>query len=172
MNKIKTISAVMKFVLNVSIWLAPLSVVIYWVFFEFFIDLGFSEFVLFYDKLTITPFSKFLAIIASMMPVAIFLSIAYKLNQLFDNYAKGVLFSASNVVIYKKLGLVLVLAALGNTVYGAMLSTIVSFQGSRFLTIDFGANEIIYILIGSLIYYISDVMLEGYKNSNELEQTV
>jgi len=162
----------MKLVLGISIWLVPLSVVVYWVFFEFFINLGFSEFVLFYDKLTITPLSKFLAILASMLPVAIFLSIAYRLNHLFDNYSKGILFSISNVTIYKKLGLSLIVAALGNTVYGALLSTIVSFQGSRFLTIDFGSNEIIYILIGALIYYISDVMLEGYKFSDELEQTV
>ncbi len=162
----------MRLISRTSTWLVPLVVILYWTFFEFFISKGFSQFVLFYDRLTITPYSKFLAILVSMIPVAIFLSITHKLDRLFDNYAKGILFSVQNVIIYKKLGFSLVLAAIGNTAYGALLSTVVSFQGKSFLTIDFGVNEIIYILIGFLIYFISGVMLEGYKISDELEQTV
>lgn len=173
MSSVNRICGTLKVILSVARWALPFFVVMYWSFFEFFVDLGFSRYTLFYQKLTITPLSKSLALAASILPVSIFIFVINTLLKLFENYGKGNIFVLENTYLYKRLGVSLIVLAFGNAVYSMMLSTAVSFQSERpFLQIDFSSNEFIYILIGALIYIISYVMMKGYKLENVLERTI
>lgn len=173
MDKVKQVSKSVKYLFKFLIWVVPICVIIYWSFVEVFIELGFSRYVLYYDRLMINSLTKCLAILVSVIPVSIFIFILSRLVKLFDNYENGIIFSEQNAIIYKQLGSSLVILAFIDAIYSALLSTAVSFQSRKaFLIIDFGINEAIYILSGVVIYLISLIMLEGYKINNELENTV
>ncbi len=173
MNAVKRISSILQYLLHFAMWFIPIFVLIYWTFFEVFVDFGFSRFVLFYDRLTITPLSKMLALFSSMIPVAIFCYIFRSLRKLFKNYEHGKIFVLENVYFYKKIGLALIVLAFGNAVYSALLSTAVSFQSEKtFLLIDFSSNELIYMLVGAFIYLVSYVMKKGHNLNNILERTI
>lgn len=173
MDKVKKVSKLMKIIFKSLVWAIPICVIVYWSFVEVFIELGFSRFVLYYDKLMINSLTKSLAILVAVIPVSVFIFILVRLVKLFDNYENGVIFAVQNAIIYKQLGVSLIILALVDAIYSSLLSTVVSFQSPKtFLIVDFGINEIIYILAGVVIYLISLIMLEGYEINNELENTV
>ncbi len=174
MNNIKRLSERMQVLFETLLILAPLAVIAYWTFFEFFDLIGFSYFFQ-QQPLTINFKSKVLAIVVMSIPTSIVMYGLFKLKKLFSNYAANQIFTQENVLIYRKLGISLFALVVADILMEPLLSLALSFQnpvGSRFITFGFGLTEIITLIIGFIVMMISFVMHKAYELELEVKHTI
>src|SRR5262245_38120104 len=118
MNKIQSLSSKMRLLFQILFFLAPLFMMLYWTFYEFFtsISINWFNFGLQNELLTINNTSKSFAILISFIPTGIIMFGLFKLQKLFSNYTKNIVFSEENVALYRQLGLTFFALVLGNIV--------------------------------------------------------
>ena len=174
MNNIKRLSERMQILFETLLILAPLAVIAYWTFFEFFSFIGLDYFFP-HQLLTINVKSKILAILVMSIPTGIVMYGLFKLKKLFTNYAANQIFTQDNVLIYRKLGIALFALVIADIVNTPLLSLALSFQnpvGSRFVSLGFGLTEIITLIIGFIVMTISYVMHRAFELEQEAKQCI
>lgn len=173
MDRVTKISTAFKQLLILLVWITPVFIAMYWVWFEQLAELGFSQFALYYQEINITPQTKFLAFLSSLMPSTILIIILLKAISVLKQFEQKEIFIIDNVVKFKCLGLCLVLYAFASVAYDFLLSVIFSYQTAKqFMTININLNQLVFLLFGTLIYVLSLAILEGFKIKKEYEKIV
>jgi hypothetical protein len=100
-----------------------------------------------------------------------FLGIIYLLSKVFHRYEIGEIFTINNAKYYYKIGIILFLdALLFQPISGALwvvAATISNPVGHRYIEIGIGMPNIMALLIGLLVIFISWVMIEGSRIHDE-----
>lgn len=118
---------------------------------------------------------KFSAFAASTVPLLIELFIYYSLIQLFRLYEQGKIFAQENVMILRRIGLVLVARQLLNPIYEAIMGLILTWHnppGHRFAAVTFDQTNFAMLLTALLVLLISWIMMEGCKLREEQQLTI
>lgn len=123
----------------------------------------------------ITTTTRILAFIASLIPAGIIMFGLHRLIALFKNYEQGEIFTLENSKTFKQLGYCLLFWIIGNVVYGAILSVILSSNGNqenRELTLTLTGPDFLPLILAAVIIVISQIMTEGQKIADENSQTI
>lgn len=123
------------------------------------------------DDIVWTSLSRLIANCAQLIAILPFLGIIYFLSKVFHRYEVGEIFILRNARCYYQIGKLLFFDALlaqplsgGLWVAAATLSNPV---GQRYIDISIGTPNIMAIVMGLLVIFISWVMIEGSKIQDE-----
>jgi hypothetical protein len=123
-----------------------------------------------------TPLLKLLGFCADLMGTLPFLISLFLLKKLFVHYRDGEIFTKSNAILYRKLGVLYLIDALFIKSLSQMLMilavTMTNPPGSRYLSISFGTPNLSSLFYGVLVIVISWVMLEASKLHDEHKFTI
>jgi len=178
MNKIKVVSFYVARLLNFIILALPVYIIFRWIFTDATFILPYeassihtpSEMINL-DQVAWTPLSRLIASCAQLIEIAPFLGILYFLSKVFHCYELGEIFTTNNARCYYQIGKLLFFDALlaqpisgGLWVAAATLSNPV---GHRYISISIGTPNVMALLMGLLVVFISWVMIEGSKIQDE-----
>lgn len=178
MDKIKSISGKFKIFFKILLFVIPLLNCAIWVFYDRLppeITITLLPHFLNLTHININPLTKFFAILASMLQVAVIIYALNQLIKLFSNYQKGEIFSLSNVICYRKLGYSFFACVITDKIVDALISIILTYQnaiGHRQIVFRLGSSDFVALTIGVLIILIAWIMNEGYKLDQEQALTV
>lgn len=119
--------------------------------------------------------AKVLGFLASLLPMAIDMLGLWVLAKLFKLYAEGKIFTIENVYCYRKLGYLLLAAAITGPIHQSLLSIVLTLHnppGQRMLSVSLSSSDFSRALMGGIVLLISWVMEEGRKLEDEQAFTV
>jgi hypothetical protein len=99
----------------------------------------------------------------------------YFLQRAFTNFAAGELFNAANSRDLKRFSGLLLIQACATPLYFALASLLLSLHhpaGEQFLSLSFGSNELKAIVVGLVLWVLSDLLVEGGRLQHENRQFV
>ncbi len=178
MNKIKVVSFHVARLLDFIMIALPVYMIFRWIFTDATFLLPYeapsintASGIINFDQITWTSTSRLIANCSQLIEFAPFLGIIYFLSQVFHRYEIGEIFTVKNAQCYYRIGILLFIDALlaqpisgGLWVLAATLSNPV---GQRYITISIGTPNIMAVLMGLLVVFISWVMIEGSKIQDE-----
>ena len=178
MNKIKVTSFYVARLLDFLMIALPVYIILRWIFIDAVLLFPYEASVIHthrgminMDQVAWTPLSRFIASCAQLVAIAPILGIVYYLSKVFHRYALGEIFTMNNAQYYYRIGILLFLDALlaqpisgGLWVAAATLSNPV---GQRYIDISIGTPNVMAVLMGLLVIFISWVMIEGSKIQDE-----
>lgn len=189
MQRIKTISTYMCFLLNILLITFPIYLILQW----FLVDLPLSKQLgidgfLFRPIITpegavhpsniwFTSQTRMIAILTSIVcNIPTWIGF-YLLRYVFKNYKDGHIFTLKNVKAYQKLGwLVFIDALLCKPLFGmgmVMVATLSNPPGHRYISIGIDLNlSLEHLCFGALFILISWIMKEAYTLKSEQEFTI
>jgi len=181
MQKIKENSKRIRMTLQGLFYLLPLMLIHYWLVLDTPYDIynliglitPINHISLLIEPVSIT--TRALAFVASLIPVGIIMLGLHLLIGLFKNYQRGSIFTLENSNTYKRLGYCLLFWVFGNVLYGALLSVILSSNGTqenRVLTLTLTGPDLLPLILASIIIVISQIMTEAQKIADEHNQTI
>lgn len=112
----------------------------------------------------------FLLFVVSLIPVSVATYGMFILSQLFRLYERGIVFSAENVKLYRRLGFVIigwVVAIFVHIPLSSIIETMNNAPGERNITLGFEIVDSFTILVGMVVIVISWVMDEGRQLEDE-----
>lgn len=174
MQKIKQLSSMFHSLFACLMVLLPSIVLVYWCFFPFFKQLGVqvsnTPLELMSEQLSARAF----AFAVTMMPVANIMIGVYWLQKLFANFASGLIFSMSNVRIYRNIGITLFCLSISDNLFNTLLTLVMTYHISTGPQWSFGIDtaQIIYVILGGLIWLTSYVLQEAYYLEHEARFTI
>ena len=171
----RNLSFSMFWLFSLLTFIVPIATVLYWIFFEDLHRLGFQVVPFTLDTMTINFKSRTLGCLIGFIPVSMVCYGFHQLAKLFKNYAKGQIFSAFNVSLYKKLGATLFAYAFADNLFDMLISWAVSFQnppGKTYFFTGVNSTQLICLLMGFVVLMIAKVMQEAYRLEQEVELTV
>lgn len=118
---------------------------------------------------------RVLACLIYMIPTFMVMMIFYRLSQLFALYAKNVIFSEQNIICIRKIGFLLLWQGLANTLVQPFLTAILTWdapKGQHIMAMGISADDVTYLMIGSVVVLIALIMEEGQKLEEEKSFTV
>ncbi|MCX4026185.1 DUF2975 domain-containing protein [Endozoicomonas sp. SM1973] len=122
------------------------------------------------EPVTITPLTKVLGLVITLIPLGI---IFYGLRQLiilFKHYERGEIFTLLNALILRKIGFLFYVWIGCQVVYSTLFILVLTFKnppGQKILQISVGSDSILPFVVGSIIILISWVLVEAQKVSDE-----
>ncbi len=119
--------------------------------------------------------SLILGFVVSMIPGSLAVYAALRLRQLFDFYARGLIFTAENTRCLRGFALAILGFALAKPVAGALMSVVLTMTnppGQRMLAISFGSSELTTLFVGCIFLIIAWIMDEGRELAEEQAQIV
>lgn len=123
------------------------------------------------DQVSWTPISKFIASCAQVIQITPILGIVYFLSKVFHRYEVGEIFTINNAQCYYQIGKILFFDALiAQPISGGLWVAAATFSnpvGHRYINISIGTPNIMAVLMGLLVVFISWVMIEGSKIQDE-----
>lgn len=123
-----------------------------------------------------TPLLKLFGFCADLIAALPFLISLFLLKKLFVHYRDGEIFTKSNAILYRKLGVLYLIDALFIKSFSQTLMilavTMTNPPGSRYLSISFGTPNLSSLFYGVLIIIVSWVMLEANKLHDEHKFTI
>ncbi len=173
-TKAKILSLRFCFLLKGLMFFIPLFAILYWTYFSFFSSMGIQVSNTPIDMMFATPLSRALALGATALPVSNMILFLYLLHSLFSNFSKGIVFSILNVNIYRNIGFTLFALAMTENLFDSLITSIMTFQRPEGMMTSFGVDtsQIIYIVIGGLIWLTSYVMHDAYHLDAESRYTI
>lgn len=182
MEKIQAHSRQVRRVLQGLYLLAPLLTLYYWLSVNTGLDYLFrtgiieTEFdPMIFANQSLSPSTRLLAFLASMLPCGILMYALKQLIHLFKHYEKREIFTISTATHYQRLGYVFFYWAAGSLLYSGLISVILSFNnppGERVLSLTFTGINVLTILCGFMVLIISWVMKEAQTIADEHRHTV
>jgi hypothetical protein len=181
MNKIQRNSRRIRLALQGFFYLAPLMLIHYWSVLDTAYDIyNFAGLITPINHLSllmepITTTTRILAFVASLLPVGIIMLGLHLLIGLFKHYEQGNIFTLENSKTYQRLGYCLLFWVLGNVLYGALLSVVLSSNGNqenRALILTLTGPDLLPLILAAIIIVISQIMSEGQKIADENSQTI
>ena len=178
MNKIKVVSYYVARLLDCMMIALPIYIIFRWVFMDpvLLFPYEISEIhthkeIINLDQVAWTQLSRIIASCAQLVAIMPFLGIMYLLSQVFHRYEVGEIFSMKNAKSYYKIGMILFLdALLAQPISGGLwvaAGTLSNPVGQRYVSISIGTPNIMALLMGLLVVFISWVMIEGSKIHDE-----
>lgn len=173
MNKIKSISKKFRIIFQIACVVIPIFNLVVWIFYERLpkeITLTLLPHSLNLDQININTGTKLLVCLVSMMEISIVLYALNQLIRLFKNYEQNIIFSLSNVICYKKLGISIFIWVVFNKIAELLISFILTFQntaGHRMIAVRFDAADLAALAVGGVIILIAWIMNEGHKLEEE-----
>lgn len=181
MQKIKRNSKRIRVILQVLFYVLPLMLAHYWLVLDTSYDIyNLVGLITPLDHLSlllesITTTTRTLAFAASLIPIGIVMLGLHLLIGLFKSYEHGDIFTLVNSKRYQRLGYCLLFWVFGNVLYGALLSVILSSNGTqdnRVLTLTLTSPDLLPLILAAIIIVISQIMSEGQKIADEHSQTI
>ena len=174
MNHIQRMSQRYRILFNVLIISIPALDFLYWVFFNHLPEGFVATLPVLRSYPLSSPFLA-LAFLASLLPVSAALYGVMTLRALFSLYEKAIIFSAENVMYFRRLGYALIAWVISNALFTPLISAIMTYSnppGDRMLVAQLGVFDISTLLIGCVVLLIAWVMDEGRKLEDEQAHTV
>lgn len=169
MNKIKVVSFYVARLIDFMIIALPVYIILRWIFTDAALLLPYEIMTL--DQITWTPLSQMIASSAQLIEIAPFLGILYFLSQVFHRYEIGQIFTIINAQCYYRIGTLLFFdALLAQPISGCLWVLAVTLSnpvGKRCMSFTIGTPNIMALLMGLLVVFISWVMIEGSKIQDE-----
>jgi len=183
MNKIKSVSFYVARILDILVIALPVFIILEWI----FIDLAFiaNQTLFSHSSSTVTirnelihlnqvawvPLTQFIGCIAQIIEFGPFLGILYFLSKIFHRYKVGQIFTLANAQCYYQIGKLLFFdALLAQPISGCLWVLAVTLShapGKRYMSFTIGTPNIMAILMGLLVVFISWVMIEGSTIQDE-----
>lgn len=178
MDKIKKVSLLFRILFQIAFVALPIIVVLFWIYTPLFTKLANSSLGLtisFIPRGTIilhplSPTTKLLSFIVTLIPVSVIEYILYCLIKLFRFYEQGEIFAIHTVRYIKKVGYAMLIGQALNPVYDALISGVLTWDnphGQRVAFITFSGTNFAIILTAFLIILVSWIMAEGYRLQEE-----
>lgn len=111
----------------------------------------------------------------TLLYFAIGLSSLYFLRRAFTNFSQGEFFSLSNSQSLRMFSILLLAQALAKPLHHSLSSVLLSINhaaGQKVLSITIGSSEIKTIILGMIIWVISDLLVKGSKIESENKQFI
>ncbi|MDE1464313.1 DUF2975 domain-containing protein [Spartinivicinus poritis] len=122
------------------------------------------------EPVTITPLTKALGLVITLLPLSIIFYGLCQLIKLFRHYERGEIFTLLNAIILRKIGFLFYLWIACQVIYSTLFTLVLTFQnapGQKILQITVGSDSILPFIVGSIIILISWVLVEAQKVSDE-----
>ena len=119
--------------------------------------------------------TRVLALLASLIPTCVILYIVSQLIKLFNFYENLEVFSINTVLVYKRLGIAIILWSLAEFIYTPIISLILSFgnsAGHRLIAVNISGLNIYTIILGGIVIIIASVMRRAQEISEENDLTI
>ncbi len=188
MNKIKVVSFYVARILDCMVVAIPAYIIFQWI----FVDIAFIVKKMFLDysisyvtvhkelvhlhQVAWTPLSQFVGCIAQLIEYGPFIGILYFLSKIFHRYEIGAIFTMTNAQCYYQIGKLLFFdALLAQPISGCLWVLAVTLSnpvGKRCISFTIGTPNIMALLMGLLVIFISWVMIEGSKIQDEQQLTI
>ena len=175
--KVQSLSLWMHRLLSAGLVITPVYYIFYW----FLLGQDMRSLVLdTTNPLAIAPYQlafelQLAGFVVSMFPMLVLMCVLFYLRKIFSSYKEGVIFSFEHVVLFKKTAKYLFVWVLLTVIYEAVKSVLFSLGnpvGERVLSITFGSEEIMVVLVATFIYVIAWVMNEGRLLAEENQMTI
>ena len=118
---------------------------------------------------------KMCGFVASFIPAAVGMGIAFCFIRLFEAYQQGEVFATKSIRYLKKIGAIMLLWALLNPLYQALISLIITWNnpiGQHTILISVGAHYFSNLITAGLVFLIAYIMQEGVNLREEQALTV
>lgn len=174
LERIKRISSKFRFLFSFLIILIPLLSLLFWIFFNQLSE-GFLAGMPVDVLRPLSPGTRCLGFLVSLIPTGIAIYGIYRLRELFTYYEQGIIFSSANVHCFRHLGYTLIYWGFSKIPFVALSSIALSYNnppGERQFVIEFGSDDVAAIVIGAVVLIISWVMYEASKLEEEQAHTV
>ncbi|BDM62917.1 membrane protein [Shewanella sp. NFH-SH190041] len=128
-----------------------------------------------YTSIPLSAQTKLLAVICSLMLYGILFYAFKQLIQLFSHYEQGEIFTQANTRIYRKLGLTIFYWVIGEIIYNALMSIILTINnpiGERIFSIGISSMNLLTIILGFTVTIIAWVMQEAQQIAEENKYTI
>ncbi len=173
-NHIQRISGTLRLLSTVLLFCLPVTVLLYWLFFNF-LPPGFTTELPVAVNQPLPSQTLLLAFLISLIPASVAIYGIINLKKLFQLYENAIVFSEQNVQCLHRLGYTLIYWVFANLVFTMLISitlTVNNPAGERMLVAQFGVSDIGTLIIGAVIILISRVMGEASKLKDEQAYTV
>lgn len=175
MAKIRRVSRRFKRLCTALLWLIPLSLAAYWLFFNQLPEEVVRESFAASVSRTQPPYIRCLAFLAGMIPAGALMYAVSGLRRLFGLYMQGRIFTGDNVRCFRRIGYALIWWAGASFVHIPLSSVIMSLEngpGKRMLTVALSSDQAINLLLGGVVLLVSWVMDEGRKLEEDRALTI
>ena len=172
--RIQSVSGKFNALFSFLIICVPVSILLFWLFFNS-LPMSFKGDLPVSTSNSLSFLTLSLAFLVCMIPGSVTVYALLTLKELFKLYEKAVVFSASNVNCFRRLGYTLIFWVIAKLISKSLLSIVLSFNnppGERQLVIGFGSTDIATLVIGAIVLVISWVMNEACKLNAEQVYTV
>lgn len=179
MNKIKFYSFYAACFLDFMLMILPIYIITQWIFIQQIIyytpgilsSVTIDNITITLDQVTWNPLTQFLGCCAELIEFIAFWGILYCLSKIFHRYKIGEIFSLYNAKFYYTIGKLLFIdALLAQPISDALWSIAITYSnpvGHRMICVSLGSPNIMAIMIGLLVIFISWIMIEGSKIEEE-----
>ena len=185
MGKIRFVSRIIQIIFALLFILTPVAYVLFWT--SFGIEHVYSVFhwnianipeVMWVKLVTgdIPPYTRFVAFIISLIPIATFMFLYYYLFRLFGCYGHGDIFTSKTVRFIRNCGITLLLWQILNPLYQILMTyslSVINGPGHRFIAVSlFGTPQARDLVTAIVIIVISWIMQRGSDLEDEVRLTV
>jgi len=177
MNKIRTLSRIMRIFFQCLIIGLPLINIILWFYGPTYFNTSLIRFIPSGAHLThpLSAETKALGFVIDLIPLGVNISILYFLARLFRYFEAGKLFVLQNARTIKHIAYALLMGQVLSPIHEGLITTAMSWSsgpGHRSFSMSFGSNNITVIGMAIIILVMAWVFVEAYKLREESELTI
>ena len=168
--RIRHLSRYMAFFTTLLLVLIPLTLALVWVYNDVLIPMPADL-----RPHTLTPLTRLLGFLISMVPAGVTLYGLIQLRCLFKHYQQGQIFTAYALTRLRKFAWSLMLCALLRPLTGAALSVLLSINnppGQRVLALNISSDDIALLFISGVFIVVAWIMAEGIRLADDNAQIV
>lgn len=173
LKRIRRVSGVMKGVCTAAVIAIPIALSVFWALVTPQALLAFPGVT--YDIAALTPLTRSLAFLVTMIPGAISVYGLMALRRLFDAYRQGAIFAAGNALYLRAFAVSVVAAAIAKMAMVPVVSVVLSWHnppGTRALSIAISSDDIGALFAGLLFLVVAWIMAEAQRLAEDHAQIV
>lgn len=188
MGKIRFVSHVIQYIFWIMLIATPIAYFLFWT--NFWADFGIGNF---FEQLgwnmsnvpqpawielingNVPPYTRFVCLIISLIPIATFMFLYYYLMRLFTLYGRGEIFTQKTVGYIRNCGITLLLWQILHPLYQILLTFTLSINnepGQRFIAVTFSTAQARDLVTALVIIVVSWIMQRGCDLEDEVRLTV
>lgn len=180
MERIARFSRIMRKVFLALLVLLPVIAALFWTFAEEMMAMGMFNQQGFrledlHVQLPLGGLVKSLGFAVSLIPTSVSMYIAWCLARLFGLYSQGLIFTADNVALIRRVGVAMLVGQALSPVQQALLALVLTINnppGQHMIAFGLGSANVVEVVTGVVIIIVAWVMDEGRKLREEQELVV
>lgn len=176
MEKIGRLSKILQVILWSFFFFLPIITGVSWIFFEEFYQVGMMDRM--HDVnisglpfvLPLSLWSRGLGFVVSMIPATVDMVVLWYLIKLFSLYARGDVFTATNVRYIRRVGVAMLIGQALNPFYQSLLTIAITLgnpKGQRMISLGIGSSNLSEIVTAIMIIVVAWIMDEARKLQEE-----